>query len=326
MKETKMMIYGAGGAGINVVQRCIEFWGESKYEVDRVCNYNHAFIDTSSSNVKKGMNEDNVYILPNLDGSGKKRDENHLEISNVIKEVLVKHKPLDFNIVLFSLSGGSGSVIAPLLISELLSRNIPVIAVCIGSDESVLTANNTLKTLKSLEVIAKKNDKALNFIYQYNERGMPRGKADKAIEGYLSGFRFLFSGKNEELDSQDLINWLDFTKTTSLSPQLGLLEVYSSSDDVVANHPNPVSVASLYTDKDVHGLTAVPEYHCAGYTDLTSCHVDQLHFVIDVKDVPTIAKKIDKTLNQQKEVAESRLSQNNLVSSKDKIEDSGLIL
>jgi hypothetical protein len=106
MKETKMMIYGAGGAGINVVQRCIEFWGESKYEVDRVCNYNHAFIDTSSSNVKKGMNEDNVYILPNLDGSGKKRDENHLEISNVIKEVLVKHKPLDFNIVLFSLSGG----------------------------------------------------------------------------------------------------------------------------------------------------------------------------------------------------------------------------
>ena len=94
----------------------------------------------------------------------------------------------------------------------------------------------------------------------------------------------------------------------------------------MANHPNPVSVASLYTDKDVHGLTAVPEYHCAGYTDLTSCHVDQLHFVIDVKDVPTIAKKIDKTLNQQKKLLNLDCLKNNLVSSKDKIEDSGLIL
>ena len=164
MKETKMMIYELPAAlALMLFKDVLNFGVKVNTEVDRVCNYNHAFIDTSSSNVKKGMNEDNVYILPNLDSSGKKRDENHLEISNVIKEVLVKHKPLDFNIVLFSLSGGSGSVIAPLLISELLSRNIPVIAVCIGSDESVLTANNTLKTLKSLEVIAKKNDKAFKL-------------------------------------------------------------------------------------------------------------------------------------------------------------------
>jgi hypothetical protein len=272
------------------------------------------------------MDANDVYVLDNLDGSGKKRDENHVEISNIIKEILVKHKPLDFNVVVFSLSGGSGSVIGPLLVSELLGRNIPVIAICVGTDESVLTANNTLKSLKSLEAIAKRNNKALNFIYQHNDRGIPRSKADNAIEGYLSGFRFLVSGKNEELDSQDLINWLDFTKTTSLTPQLGLLEVYSEGEHVSTRHSNPVSVASLYSDHDTHGLLVVPEYHCAGYTDLSSGKVDQLHFVIDVQSVPQIAKNIEKTLSSQKEVAESRPSHGTLVSSKDKVEDSGLVL
>lgn len=326
MTSTKLMVYGCGGAGLNIVHACASQWEMKTLDDDFVSQYSVTYVDTSRSNFKKDMDENDVYILSNLDGSGKKRDENHVEISNVIKEILVKHKPLDFNIVVFSLSGGSGSVIGPLLVSEMLARNIPVIAVCIGTDESVLTANNTLKSLKSLEAIAKRNGKALNFIYSHNERGIPRGRVDGNIVGYLSGIRFLVSGKNAELDSQDLINWLDFTRTTSLEPQLALLEVYSEAEHVAEKHSNPVSVASLYTNKDIHGLLVVPEYHCAGYTDLSSSKVDQLHFVIDVQRVPSIAKNIEKTLSDQKEVAESRPSHGGLVSSKDRVEDSGLVL
>lgn len=326
MNPTKLAIYGCGGCGINIVHGCDAQWKDGKLSSEDAAQYKVSYIDTSRSNMKEHMDENDLYILANLDGSGKKRDENHVEIANVIREILVKHKPLDFNVVVFSLSGGSGSVIGPLLVSEMLSRDIPVIAVCVGSDESVLTANNTLKSLKSLDAIAKRNNKALNFIYQHNERGIPRGNVDNRIHGYLSGFRFLVSGKNAELDSQDLINWLDFTRTTSLGPQVGLLEVYSEAEHVSNRHNNPVSVASLYTNRDIHGLLVVPEYHCAGYTDLKNAHVDQLHFVIDVKDVPDIARNIEKTLASQKEVAESRPQQGSLVSSKDKVEDSGLIL
>lgn len=314
-------VYGAGGAGLNIVSGVR--WND---HAENTAEVKTSYIDTSKSNIKPNMDMSDVYVLPNLDGSGKIRSENHEEIANVIKDMLVKHKPQDFNVIVFSLSGGSGSVIGPLLVSELLSRNIPVIAMCIGTDESVLTANNTLKTLKSLDAIAKKNKKALNVVYQHNDRGISRKSIDEKIEGYLCGLAYLVSGRNEELDSQDLTNWLDFTRTTSLGPQLGLLEVYSSGDDVANKHKNPVSVASLYINKDVHGLVVVPEYHCAGYTDLTVAKVDQLHFVIDVQTIPSIAKRIEDTLSAQKEVADSRPQQGSLVSSKDTIEGSGLIL
>lgn len=316
-----LMVYGAGGAGLNIVSGVK--WNNA---AENTAEVKTTYIDTSKSNIKPSMDASDVYVLPNLDGSGKIRSENHEEIANVIKEILVKHKPQDFNVVVFSLSGGSGSVIGPLLVSEMLNRNIPVIAMCIGTDESVLTANNTLKTLKSLDAIAKKNKKALNVIYQHNERGISRGVVDGRIEGYLCGLAYLVSGKNHELDSQDLTNWLDFTRTTSLGPQLGLLEVYSNGDDVLANHKNPVSVASLYISKDIHGLTVVPEYHCAGYTDLSVAEVDQLHFVIDVQSIPAIARRIEDTLAAQKEVADSRPQQGSLVSNKDTIEGSGLVL
>ena len=326
MSKTKMHIYGCGGAGINITRHTESRWDKEDINVERIAEYDKTYIDTSRSNIKDGMKADDIYVIPNLDGSGKKRDENHVEINNLIKDILVKHKPQDFNVVIFSLSGGSGSVIGPLLVSELLARNIPVIAITVGTDESVLTAKNTLNSLKSLEAIAKRNGKALNFIYQHNQRGIPRGNVDSKISSYLSGMRYLFSGNNEELDSQDLINWLDFTRTTSLSPQLGLLEVYSEAEHVLKNHPNPVSVASLYNDKDVHGLLVVPEYHCAGYTDLSGSQVDQLHMVIDVKNVPQIAKNIEDTLANQREVAESRPSHGSLVNSKDNVDESGLVL
>lgn len=321
MKETKVMIYGAGGCGINIVHS--KDWNVKD---DNAAETHTSFIDTSKSNIKETMGKEQVYILPNLDGSGKKRDENHLEISNVIKDILVRHKPLDFNIVVFSLSGGSGSVLGPLIVSELLGRNIPVLAICVGSDESILTANNTLKSLKSLDAIAKLNKKSLTMIYQHNEKGVPRGSVDTTIHGYIAGLLYLFSGKNDELDSQDLTNWLDFTRTTKLGPQVGLLETYSHADHVMENHPNPVSVSSLYTNKNVHGLTVVPDYHCAGYADLTEAKVDQLHFVIDVQKVPVIARRIEDTLHGQKEVSDSRPAQGSLVSSRDTVEDSGLVL
>lgn len=321
--STKFRIYGCGGAGLNIVSQLAS---GSKISLDNKTNIQYSYIDTSKSNIKNGISEDDIYLLEDMDGSGKIREENHKEIGNVIKDILVKHKPEDFNAVVFSLSGGSGSVIGPLLISEMLSRGISVLAVCVGTDESVLTANNTLKSLKSLDAIAKKNNKALIMIYQHNDRGVPRGNIDNKIIGYLGGLAYLFSGNNEELDSQDLINWIDFTRTTSLGPQVGVLEVYSNSADVESKHPNPVSVASLYSDKDVIGVNVVPEYHCAGYTQLDHLSVDQLQFVIDVKDVPVIAKRINETLNQQKEVANSRPQQGSLVSNNDNVEDSGLVL
>ena len=88
-----------------------------------------------------------------MDGSGKIR-ENHKEIGNVIKDILSKTQTRRFQCgSLFLYLVDRVPIIGTLLISEMLSRGISVLAVCVGTDESVLTANNTLKSLKSLDAI-----------------------------------------------------------------------------------------------------------------------------------------------------------------------------
>lgn len=91
-----------------------------------------AFIDTSRSNLTPEIPEEKIYILDNTDGSGKVRRENHAQISSSIKHILQSQQPGEFNIVVFSASGGSGSVLGPLIVSELLARGLPVVVLTAG--------------------------------------------------------------------------------------------------------------------------------------------------------------------------------------------------
>lgn len=319
----KMRIYGCGGAGINIAAHYANVRPEPTSAEIQV-----SFIDTSRSNLKSNLAENSIYVIPNLDGSGKVRSENHEAIANVIKDILVRHKPGDFNVVVFSLSGGSGSVIGPLILSELLARGVPAMALVVGSDESVLTANNTLKTLKTLEAIAAKNDKPVVIGYAHNERGGRRGEVDSKLQSYIGGLAYLCSRRNEELDSKDIEHWLEFNRapTCNVPAQLALLTITPDVAEIEREFPNPVSVASLFGGRDEPGLTVVPDYHCDGYTDLSKAGVNSLHFVIDVDTVPSLAQRVEKTLAQQREVAESRPNQTRLVGSNDNVHSNGLVL
>ncbi len=100
----RLMIYASGGFGINVASELAKFEGENKGYADlSIC-----FIDTSRSNLigKKEIKPENVYILDNVDGSGKKRDQNYEVLSESAKDILHKYKPGDVNVVLHSASGG----------------------------------------------------------------------------------------------------------------------------------------------------------------------------------------------------------------------------
>jgi hypothetical protein len=56
------------------------------------------------------------------------------------------------------------------MIKGLLERNIPTVAVVIGDSSNGLSANNTLKTLATLQVIATRESKPLSMIYVNNAR------------------------------------------------------------------------------------------------------------------------------------------------------------
>ena len=94
----KVMIYCAGGAGINAGKYFTTF--RDTAPSSGFADMQAVFIDTSVSNISIDIDEKDIYLVQGLDGSGKIRAENHKEISESIHDILLKHPPGDLNIVL----------------------------------------------------------------------------------------------------------------------------------------------------------------------------------------------------------------------------------
>lgn len=314
----KLRIYGCGGAGVNLVEQFEEAQKEPNCAEILPC-----YVDTSRSNLTGRIKENRVFILDNVDGSGKVRKENHQEISNVIKKVLLQFEPGDLNVVVFSASGGSGSVIGPLIMSELLSRGESAIAIVIGSDESVITANNTLNTIKSLESISKMTDAPLVMYYEHNDR--KRSEVDKDVKLAISVLSVLASKENRELDTKDISNWLHFNRTTSVGPQLANLEIFTDSNGA-GEVLDPISVVSIYESEDMDPLKTIPEYHAAGYMTTKNEHYDEFHFVVNIDGTPAIVREITETLGRYETQRNSRVARASIVSDSDNTTETGLVL
>lgn len=256
-----LSLFCCGGAGINNGANFLKCIGKTE---EGFANISPFFLDTSRSNLSGQESEDHVYIIDGVDGSGKKRDSNYRVISDRSKEMLHRFKPSDLNVVIHSASGGSGSVIGPVLVSELLSRNAPTVVIMIGSSDSSIEARNTMNTLKSYEVISSKRETPVIAVYFENSKDTPRGHVDARIQTTIVLLSAIFSGQNRELDSADLANFLDYTKVTTFSPQLSYLDFFSKEIQIERNQ-SAVTVVSL-TDNDTDSSVNLPiEYQAVGF-------------------------------------------------------------
>jgi hypothetical protein len=312
-------LYGAGGAGIN----CISIFNNVE-EVPGCAKILTSYIDTSRSNIRPEFKEEDCYLLKGVDGSGKIRRENHREISESIKQILLEHKPGDFNVVVSSASGGSGSVIGPLIMAELLKRGESVVYCMIGSAECTVTATNTLNTLKSVAAISDRNDVPAVVYYEHND-DRPRSEVDNSIRYAIATLANLSSRQNAELDSKDISNWVRFNYSTGVPAQLALLDVYTDPDQV-SLIKDPISIASLYNDPDQPKVKVVPEYSCVGYMTNQPKDYDQIHLVISTEGLESIYQKIGETVNDYVERREGRQTKLRIVSESDNVTDDNLVL
>lgn len=321
----KLRIYGAGGAGTN---RVSEFMQRQQPSANRA-KIMPSILDTSRSNLRGAkIPEDCLYLVPDLDGSGKLRHENHGEISKTIRQMLNQIPPQEFNLVVFSASGGSGSVIGPLIIKELIERALPVVGVVIGSYESVISSENTIKTLQSLESIAQNTQTPVVISYHHNELNESRLVTDKSVDAFMGLFSTLVSGENLEIDYKDIENFINFTRVSG-KPQLATIHA-ASDEDTLNKVTAPVSIASLYTSPDRHHAVTSADYVTVGYGDLSSYELDQLHFAITVNDIEKIVNDIRTKVRQIKDNQQSRIERDSLVDSIDEVKgrqsDDGLVL
>lgn len=298
----KIRLYGCGGAGINIAKQYLK--GDEKVlgQADIV----PGFLDTSESNIKElTKSSESVFLVTkpasngenSARGSGKKRAENFNEIKAQAKAMLQQIPPLELNIIVSSGSGGTGAMIAAVLASELITMKRAFVVLLIGSGEDKTALDNTVGAIKTLEGIRTVQNHPVNYSYFFNHRQTGRAGADEAVHEMISVWRFFASGENEEMDEQDMYNFLNYTNVLKDVPaRLGLVEIYTDVESIEKNVRNPLSMASLYLDKNAIAPALVPAYSCTGFTPVGLTRVDRMHLVISTDPVVEIFRDLDAQL------------------------------
>lgn len=265
---SSVSIYACGGAGTNIIQNSLDL--SKSLEMPEI---NLSIIDTSQSNVKVNLDKENIgyTFVDGLNGGGKDQRLAFDHAQPYVNEHLNKNKPGDFNIVLFSLSGASGSSTGSLITNELLKRNLPVICFVVGSVEDGKQATNTFNSLRTLQNLSKKHGLPLTIAYHENDytgqNTGRRGDEEYVNEAIFVGIRDLcrlVSEKHHGLDREDIRNWLYFGK---VSDTIGLVELFTAEDhdDMKQAEGRVITSASLLPTQ----LSPVPSlmqpYSCKGY-------------------------------------------------------------
>lgn len=325
----RVRVLACGGCGINIARVLEQFRNSNDVGIAKI---EVSYIDTSRSNLGGAefpIPEEAIYLVDGLDGSGKIRRENAGEITARVRDILQHHKPLDLTIVISSASGGSGSVIAPSLVNELLSRDAPVVVIAVGSTDTRLDIDNTIKTIKSYAQISNQNDKPISIAYFQNSSDTPRGKVDSQAGRVILALASVFSREHHELDTKDLFNFLRYDRATTFTAQLSGLEVFYSElpADLV---DRAISMATVTTADDVGALSFTPDYWCKGYLpgDVAKsiAEIAPIHVVTTANLFQPVIKSLNANLDQLAVAQRARVAPEKILTDNDKPNDNGLIL
>ena len=329
-KHGVVRIYSCGGGGINIGH----IYSNQAMPNEAAAIVKTTFLDTSDSNIrKKDLPSDEVYLIKNLkrdnetDGAGKVRAEHAEAIVKEVPKILVEHKPEDLNVVVFTGGGGSGSVIGPVLVSALMERGRDVIAVVIGVTEDDTSIENTFNTLKSLESNVETFGRTVSLRYIPHRPGMTRDQVNSAAQFFISVLCILASRRNDELDTADVSRYLNYNTVprSELAPQLTLLNLYTSAQEVEEKSPDVFAMALVLRDTE----QAVPDkrlaYKCTGYMP-EGAFDHNFYFTSEVGGLNAIQSELR---SYQREIKESRVARSTAGSFRDESDKpvaAGLVL
>lgn len=193
---SSIRVFGTGGAGKTAAIRF------SKLNIQDV---SITTIDTSGVPVEIDGIE--TLKIGDLSGSGKLRKDNIDPINNFVAEYAANTVFADINIMLMSFSGGSGSVIGPLLVDEILRQKKIAIIIGIVDTESDIDTVNGLNCLRTLNNIADNRKGYVPLIMFDNNKG--RATVDRGIDKTLYQLMMILTVPYIGLDNNDRIKFLN---------------------------------------------------------------------------------------------------------------------
>lgn len=298
---------------VTPVTRSVRYWACGGTGIDLLRDYRETsklddkgimakeldtYIDTSDANMH-GISNENVYRVKGIDGGGKDREVVKAVIQPLLPEILLNYPAGDLNVVLYSLSGGTGSAIGPMIVGHLLKANHAVISVVIDDSTSSKAASNGINTMTDLESIARQLNKSVVVHYSKNDPTksiMDNDALSKFVMGALS---ILGSGKNSKLDSADINNFINFSNVTHHQPGLARLTVTVNLDDIKAKAPIASFAALLGSE-----LSPTPslemDYDAIGYMPSISDSYDKEFFYAIT---PTMNEVVDELIKARENLA-----------------------
>ena len=330
-QKGKIRIYACGGTGTNI-GLLLEKYRNGNYP--GFSNLDITYIDTSKSNGRTHIDDIHFYKIgeksgKELDGSGKLRSENSDLIDESSLDILQKFPPADLNIVISSAGGGSGSIISPCLARDLLNADAPVISLLIGSTDTRLDCENTLKTIKTYESMVKRCKKPIVMMYMQNSLEYQRDAVDNSMVNAIVSLSALFSRENLEIDSKDLFNWLRFDRVTTYQSQLASLTLLINTD-TPKEIGNIISVATLVRTGMNTVFPITPDYQCSGFfpetIDSTVLEKAPVHYVVSDGIISTVAKRLNDLIADMQKAQNARIKVTATLTDKDEPTDSGLVI
>jgi len=261
VRPRTIRFYACGGTAINQLRAYRDNHpGEPRLHGDE----KYSYIDTSFANLDGALMSE-TFTLKEADGSGSDRKKNAARIVGVLPEIMLAHQPADFNVVIFSLSGGTGSVAGPIILKELLAKGHKAVGVTSAAFTSGKKSSNAIDTLTGLELAVASVGRPVVLSYTPNDPN--KTDSDNNIKPLfvLQTLAKLASGKNGHLDSSDVANLFDFHTVTNYKPSLALLDVYAGEEQLKSDVTNAIGIAGLLKDRTSVMPAINAAYDTVGY-------------------------------------------------------------
>lgn len=223
----KTLFIGCAGAGSNVVEVLKN--GLPDYTF---CNY--VTVDTSSANTKKDI--EFVHFTKDslknelLNGSGGVRGANLEDIKKASAKFINDRKLHAFDgivYLVFSSNGGSGNVIAGVLLKELLLKDVTVCCIMVHDTSSKQYAGQALDTIRAINKIAVETNKAVTTMYFINNIDSKKDLDIKKVNASILEEITLLMAYNDienivDIDAEDMKNFYKPNVYTKVKAPAGI--------------------------------------------------------------------------------------------------------
>lgn len=288
----KLAIYCAGAFGIKTGLRTPQTNADTRI----------SYIDTSEANLSSDIDASKVYRIAvpaepgqtQRGGAGQDRKRAYKAILPHIPDLLEKFVPGEFNILVASVSGASGSSAIALLAREMIKRDQSFMIITVGELSTPKYLTNTKDSWATFENLSLSLNRPINMAYFENRPGVLPSSIDNDVQFVIESIQALTTRFNEDLDESDIYNWLNYNNVTKVGAQLSCISISDNAKSASAVL-EPIATLSLFKSRDDYRVVGTPHYIKAGYPLIkegTDDGFTQLHFVINTISVDEISKRL----------------------------------